>query len=98
MSSWEYAEMSVRACAAGGPERYEKQLMSEGAKSVCPWLVLATVGVVVLAVGNIRMRIKEQKRKRNEVQKEELSFDIKREVLDRMRDKKCKINSIIFVS
>ena len=97
MQGWSYAEMSARARAAGGPDQYEKSLISQGAKSIYTWLGLAVVGVVVLGIDKLRTIIKEHNRKRKEMHRDE-PLEIKREFLAKIRDKKCKIKNIVIVT
>ena len=98
MSNWSYAEMSKRACVAGGPKLYEKSLISEGANSVYPWLGLAVTGVVLLGIDKIVRVIKDNKLKKEAEQNRAVALERKKEILSKIKEIKRKIKGVVIVT
>lgn len=87
MGSWNYAELSKAAKAAGGPEKYiellEQASRQKGKEEMLPWLVIAVVGTFLFTAGTIKivniLKIHKDKNK-------ETIEEIKRELIDGIKE------------
>ena len=69
MSRWSYAQLSLDACKAGGPEKYKEALICSGKTSMLPWIFgsLIVGGLVVSGFNKAKKYFKNRKHTKEEV-------------------------------